>query len=105
MIVAAGGIGSPILLRNSGIDRAGRGMTMDITAMVYGYAPFKGMGPDPPMTWSCPDDDLGVLADTVHQLMGLDDEREGGAGRACEERDAKESGHRGEAPDVQRRQH
>jgi choline dehydrogenase-like flavoprotein len=65
VIVAAGGIGSPVLLRNSGIDRAGRGMTMDITAMVYGYAPFKGMGHDPPMTWSCPDDDLGVLYSTL----------------------------------------
>ena len=65
VIVAAGGIGSPILLRNSGIDAAGRGMTMDTTAMVYGYAPFKGMGNDPPMTWSCPDDDLGVLYSTL----------------------------------------
>jgi choline dehydrogenase-like flavoprotein len=65
VIVSAGGIGSAILLRNSGIEGAGRGMTMDTTAMVYGQAPFAGIGQDPPMTWSCPDDDLGVLYSTL----------------------------------------
>lgn len=65
VIVAAGGIGSPILLRNSGIDGAGRGMTMDITVMVYGHAKGKGQGGDPPMTWSYADDELGVLYSTL----------------------------------------
>lgn len=65
VIVAAGGIGSAILLRNSGIDGAGRGMTMDTTAMVYGHAPFRGTGDDPPMTWSHSDDELGVLYSTL----------------------------------------
>ncbi len=65
VVVAAGGIGSAILLRNSGIDGAGRGMTMDTTAMVYGVAPSEGVGQDPPMTWSCPDDELGVLYSTL----------------------------------------
>lgn len=65
VIVAAGGIGTPVLLRNSGIEEAGRGITMDITAMVYGYAPSKGQGGDPPMTWSYADDDLGVLYSTL----------------------------------------
>lgn len=65
VVVAAGGIGTAILLRNSGLDAAGRGMTMDTTAMVYGHAPFKGLGDEPPMTWTCPDDDLGVLYSTL----------------------------------------
>ena len=65
VIVAAGGIGTAVLLRNSGIEHAGRGITMDITAMVYGFASGKGMGGDPPMTWSCADDDLGVLYSTL----------------------------------------
>jgi choline dehydrogenase-like flavoprotein len=65
VIVAAGGIGSPVLLRNSGIADAGRGMTMDITVMVYGHAQGKGMGGDPPMTWSYADDELGVLYSTL----------------------------------------
>jgi choline dehydrogenase-like flavoprotein len=65
VIVAAGGIGSAVLLRNSGLDAAGRGMTMDTTAMVYGHAPFDGIGNDPPMTWSYPDDELGVLYSTL----------------------------------------
>jgi choline dehydrogenase-like flavoprotein len=65
VVVAAGGIGSAVLLRQSGLDDAGRGMTMDSTVMVYGRAPFKGTGEDPPMTWSCPDDELGVLYSTL----------------------------------------
>jgi choline dehydrogenase-like flavoprotein len=65
VIVAAGGIGSPILLRNSGFEAAGRGMTMDTTAMVYGLARSEGMGHDPPMTWSYADDELGVLYSTL----------------------------------------
>jgi len=65
VVVAAGGIGSAILLRNSGFDGAGRGMTMDTTAMVYGLSPDRGIGGDPPMSWACPDDDLGVLYATL----------------------------------------
>ena len=65
VICAAGGIGSAVLLRESGIEAAGRGMTMDTTAMVYGYSRHKGQGGEPPMTWSCPDDELGVLYSTL----------------------------------------
>lgn len=65
VIVAAGGIGSAVLLRRSGLDEAGRGIAMDTTVMVYGTGPFRGMGGDPPMTWSCPDDELGVLYSTL----------------------------------------
>jgi len=65
VISAAGGIGSARLLRASGLKEAGRGMAMDTTAMVYGHAPFPGMGNDPPMTWSAADDDMGVLYSTL----------------------------------------
>jgi len=65
VVLSAGGIGTARLLRRSGLDGAGRGMTMDTTAMVYGHAPFKGQGDEPPMTWSCADDELGVLYSTL----------------------------------------
>ena len=66
VIVAAGGLGSPALLRASGFPDAGRGLAMDTTAMVYGYAKgARGMGADPPMTWNAPDDELGVLYSTL----------------------------------------
>src|SRR5690606_5254993 len=65
VIVAAGGIGSAVLLRRSGLFDAGRGMTMDTTVMVYGHAPYKGIGHEPPMTWSYADDELGVLFSTL----------------------------------------
>jgi choline dehydrogenase-like flavoprotein len=65
VILAAGGIGSALLLRRNGFEGAGQGMTMDTTVMVYGHAPFKGQGDEPPMTWSYPDDELGVLYSTL----------------------------------------
>jgi len=65
VVVAAGGIGTPVLLQRSGLEGAGRGMAMDTTVMVYGHAPFDGIGKDPPMTWSCADDELGVLYSTL----------------------------------------
>ncbi len=65
VVVAAGGIGSAVLLRRSGIAEAGRGMTMDTTTMVYGAAEREGIGRDPPMTWSSADDELGVLYSTL----------------------------------------
>ena len=65
VIVAAGGIGSAVLLRRSGLFGAGEGMTMDTTVMVYGHAPYKGMGEEPPMTWSYPHSELGVLYSTL----------------------------------------
>ncbi|MBA2664290.1 MAG: GMC family oxidoreductase [Bradymonadaceae bacterium] len=65
VILAAGGIGTTHILQASGLDAAGQGMAMDTTAMVYGVAPTKGIGADPPMTWSYADDDLGVLYSTL----------------------------------------
>lgn len=68
VVVAAGGIGTPVLLRAAGMDAAGRGVAMDTTAMVYGVS-AKGSAPpqgsDPPMTWSAVDDELGVMYSTL----------------------------------------
>ena len=65
VILAAGGIGSATLLQKSGLKGPGQGMTMDTTVMVYGHAPYQGNGNEPPMTWSYPDDELGVLFSTL----------------------------------------
>lgn len=65
VILAAGGIGTPRVLQRTGLAQAGQGMTMDTTVMVYGRAPYKGIGDEPPMTWSYADDELGVLYSTL----------------------------------------
>lgn len=65
VVLAAGGIGTPLILQKSGLEHAGQGMTMDTTVMVYGHAPYKGIGNEPPMTWSFADDNLGVLYSTL----------------------------------------
>lgn len=65
VIVSAGGIGTPMLLRDSGVPIS-EGMAMDLTLMVYGYSSdVSGQGYEPPMTWSCADDQLGVLYSTL----------------------------------------
>ena len=65
VVLAAGGLGTPVILQYSGLAGAGQGMTMDTTSMVYGLAPYKGIGNEPPMNWSYADDDLGVMYSTL----------------------------------------
>lgn len=64
IILAGGGLGSPMLLRTAGID-AGHGVAMDTTVMVYGSGTERGMGDDPPMTWSAADPALDVMYSTL----------------------------------------
>jgi choline dehydrogenase-like flavoprotein len=64
VVVAAGGLGTPLLLRTAGIE-AGHGVAMDTTVMVYGSGEFKGMGGEPPMTWSAQDAELDVMYSTL----------------------------------------
>jgi choline dehydrogenase-like flavoprotein len=64
IILAGGGLGSPMLLRTAGID-AGHGVAMDTTVMIYGSGTMPGMGADPPMTWSCVDPELDVMYSTL----------------------------------------
>jgi choline dehydrogenase-like flavoprotein len=65
VVLAAGGLGSPRILLRSGLADAGRGMTLDTTSMVYGLAPYKGIGNEPPMTWSYADDEIGAMFSTL----------------------------------------
>jgi len=65
VVLAAGGIGSPRILMNSGLDKAGIGMTMDTTTMVYGATRHRGTGLEPPMTWSYEDSDAGFMLSTL----------------------------------------
>ena len=65
VVLAAGGIGSPRILQASGFDQAGQGMTMDITVMVYGTIKQRGIGLEPPMTWSWENLDEGYMLSTL----------------------------------------
>src|SRR6266540_1297854 len=50
VVVAAGGIGSPVLLRASGIDQAGLSLFCDPVVVVTGSLPGPGHGQELPMT-------------------------------------------------------
>jgi choline dehydrogenase-like flavoprotein len=65
VVLCAGGLGTPVILQHSGLSGAGQGMTMDTTSLVYGLAPYKGIGNEPPMNWSFADDELGVMYSTL----------------------------------------
>ena len=65
VVLAAGGIGSPRILQASGFREAGSGMTMDTTVMVYGFVKERGIGHEPPMTWSWENDDEGYMLSTL----------------------------------------
>jgi choline dehydrogenase-like flavoprotein len=65
VVLSAGGIGTPRILQNSGLDGAGIGMTMDTTVMIYGASPDKGTGKEPPMTWSWENEDAGYMLSTL----------------------------------------
>jgi choline dehydrogenase-like flavoprotein len=67
VILAAGGLASPLLLQRAGIDQAGDGCFMDPTVVVYGEAPFRGNWQDPPVsvvTWEFYDSD-GIRIGTI----------------------------------------
>jgi choline dehydrogenase-like flavoprotein len=51
VILSAGGIGSPLLLRQAGLAGAGRGIAMDTTVIVIGACRVAGNGEEPPMTY------------------------------------------------------
>jgi choline dehydrogenase-like flavoprotein len=61
VVVAAGGIGSPILLRASGIEQAGRSLFCDPVVVVTGSLPGLRHGQELPMT-------AGVLMDEGYTL-------------------------------------
>jgi choline dehydrogenase-like flavoprotein len=57
VIVCAGGIGSPLLLKRAGLVHAGEGIGLDTTVMVYGASKQRGNGNEPPMTYEWANDD------------------------------------------------
>jgi choline dehydrogenase-like flavoprotein len=69
VVLAAGGIPSPVLLQKSGIGEAGDGCFIDPTQLVYGISPYKGTHTDPlvsVVTWEYYDSHgirLGTLID------------------------------------------
>ena len=68
VVLAAGGIGTPRILQASNVtsfQQAGQGMTMDITAMVYGTIEGRGIGEEPPMTWSWENLEQGYMLSTL----------------------------------------
>ncbi len=65
VVVAAGGIGTPLILQHAGLVEAAHGMTMDTTTMVYGVSKEKGIGEEPPMTWAYADDEIGYMLSTL----------------------------------------
>jgi choline dehydrogenase-like flavoprotein len=68
VILSAGGIGTPRILQASNVSAlqgAGRGMTMDITVMVYGTIAGLGNGKEPPMTWSWENPEEGYMLSTL----------------------------------------
>lgn len=65
VVLAAGGIGTPLILQHAGLFEAGHGITMDTTAMVYGVGKEKGIGDEPPMTWAYVNDEIGYMLSTL----------------------------------------
>lgn len=65
VVLAAGGIGTPRILQQSGLPYAGLGITMDTTLMVYGMTREPGIGNEPPMTWSWHNDAEGYMLSTL----------------------------------------
>jgi choline dehydrogenase-like flavoprotein len=65
VVLAAGGIGTPLILQRAGLFEAGHGMTMDTTAMVCGVSKENGNGKEPPMTWAYANDEIGYMLSTL----------------------------------------
>ncbi len=65
VVLAAGGIGTPRILQDSGFRHAGTGITMDTTAMVYGVTKERGIGHEPPMSWSWHNAEAGYMLSTL----------------------------------------
>ena len=65
VVLAAGGIGTPLILQRAGFFDAGHGITMDTTAMLCGLSREKGNGTEPPMTWGYVNDEVGYMLSTL----------------------------------------
>jgi len=65
VVLAAGGIGTPLVLRRAGIERAGQGIAMDTTLILYGASRYPGNGKEPPMTFAWADEEAGYMLSTL----------------------------------------
>jgi choline dehydrogenase-like flavoprotein len=65
VVLAAGGLGTPAVLRASGLRDAGNGLAMDTTVIVYGIGRGAGNGVEPPMTWSWEIPDERLMLSTL----------------------------------------
>ncbi|MGH2521596.1 MAG: FAD-dependent oxidoreductase [Anaerolineales bacterium] len=65
VVLAAGGIGTPLLLQQAGLARAGQGIAMDTTVIMYGASRFPGQGQEPPMTYAWANDEVGYMLSTL----------------------------------------
>jgi choline dehydrogenase-like flavoprotein len=66
VVLAAGGVGTPIILQASGFDNAGKGLFIDPLMMTYGTYPGLGSGRDIPMTCGTTDlQDEGIVMTDV----------------------------------------
>jgi choline dehydrogenase-like flavoprotein len=65
VVVSAGGIGTPVILQNSGFADAGRGMAMDPTVIVYGVWKGRGTAFEPPMSVGYSDLEHGYMLSTL----------------------------------------
>lgn len=65
VVLAAGGLGTPLILQRTGFPTAGRGMLMDPTVMVYGVYDGRGTFRDPPMGVGSYDDSPGYILSSL----------------------------------------
>jgi len=65
VVLAGGGIGTPIIMQNSGFFEAGHGIAMDTTTIVYGVSKHRGLGFEPPMSVAYTDDENGYMLSTL----------------------------------------
>ena len=64
-MLAAGGIGTPVIMQNAGFFEAGNGMAMDTTTIVYGTSRYGGISSEPPMSVAYTDDENGYMLSTL----------------------------------------
>lgn len=65
VVLAGGGIGTPLVLREAGLTRAGQGLAMDTTFIMYGVTRHPGNGHEPPMTYAYADDEHGYMLSSL----------------------------------------
>ena len=71
VIVAAGGIGTPRIMQNSGIADAGDRLAVDTTFVVYGVLNERGNANDTPLSFAYCDDENGLMYSSLVQPWAM----------------------------------